>query len=249
MWGYLLITGEIRMVCHKNKDIDMTLQEAIQERHSIRTYRNEPLSEDVEKVLRESVEEYNRLGNLHIQLVTGETKAFSGLLSYGVFKGVCNYLVMAGPRSEDLDERIGYYGERLVLLAQMLGLNSCWVGLNYRKTDAFKLESNDKLICVIALGYGEGTPRQHKVRSLEELSNVSDLSPKWFRRGVEAAQLAPTAVNQQRFYFEYQGSQGTGKPVVAARRTFSVFGYTKVDLGIVKCHFEIAAGKENFVWA
>lgn len=226
----------------------MTLSEAIQQRHSCRSYRNEPLPEEVLAPLREKIGEYNEVGDLHIQLVTEEPKAFTGILSYGVFKGVRNYLVMAGRKAEDLDERVGYYGEQLVLMAETLGLSSCWVGLTYRKTPAFSLGHDEKLVCVIALGYGEGTPRQHKVKTVEELSNASDLSPKWFLKGVQAAQLAPTAVNQQKFYFEFAGLQGSGKPVVKVRRGFSMVGYTRVDLGIVKCHFEIGAGRENFIW-
>lgn len=226
----------------------MTLSEAIQQRHSCRTYRNEPLQEEVLAVLREKIGECNREGDLHIQLVTEEPKAFTGILSYGVFKGVRNYLVMAGRKAEDLDERVGYYGEQLVLLAETLGLSTCWVGLTYRRTTAFTLGSGEKLVCVIALGYGEGTTRQHRVKTVEELSNASDLSPKWFLKGVQAAQLAPTAVNQQKFFFEFAGMQGSGKPVVKARKGFSMVGYTRVDLGIAKCHFEIGAGKDNFIW-
>jgi hypothetical protein len=33
-------------------------------------------------------------------------------------------------KSDDLDEKVGYWGEQLVLLAQTLGLNTCWVGLS-----------------------------------------------------------------------------------------------------------------------
>ena len=47
------------------------------------------------------------------------------------------------------------------------------------------------------------------------------------------------------------GSQAKGGalPRVAARPTFSMIGYTRMDLGIVKYHFEIGAGAENFAWA
>lgn len=44
-------------------------------------------------------------------------------------------------KADNLDERIGYYGEQLVLLAQALGLNTCWAGLSYRKVNgAYKIE-------------------------------------------------------------------------------------------------------------
>ena len=99
----------------------------------MRRYLPKPISEDILDVLRARIAEANEEGHLHIQLVTGEPKAFSGLMSYGSFSGVENYLVMAGEKADDLDERVGYYGESLVLLAQTLGLNTCWAGLSYTK--------------------------------------------------------------------------------------------------------------------
>ena len=104
----------------------MTLLEAIKERHSVRKYTDEPIPEGTLAVLRNKVWEINKEAGLHIQLVTDEPKAFSGIMAYGSFSGVKNYFVMAGKKADDLDERIGYYGEQLVLLAQTLGLNTCW---------------------------------------------------------------------------------------------------------------------------
>lgn len=90
----------------------MTLAEAIEARHSVRKYIRKPLSADIIQTLQKEIGECNKLGHLNIQLITNEPKAFSGMMSYGVFTGVENYLVMAGTKSDDLDERIGYYGER-----------------------------------------------------------------------------------------------------------------------------------------
>lgn len=101
------------------------LLEALYTRHSVRRYLHQPLPEHLIEQLHIQIEECNRLGNLNIQLVTNETRAFSGVMAYGSFSGVENYLVMAGKPHATLDERIGYYGEKLVLLAQQLGLNTC----------------------------------------------------------------------------------------------------------------------------
>ena len=226
----------------------MTLLEAIEARHSVRKYIDKEIPDDVIAVLQDKIEEYNKVGNLSIQLVLNETKAFSGMLSYGKFSGVKNYLVMVGKKSKDLDERIGYYGEHLVLLAQTLGLNSCWVGLSYRKVpEAYNVDKDEKLACMIAIGYGETQGVGHKIKSVKEVSNASDITPSWFKKGVEAALLAPTAVNQQKFSFEYVGMHNNHHQI-RAKKGLSMIGYTQMDLGIVKCHFEIGAGKENFVW-
>ena len=229
----------------------MTLLEAIQARHSVRKYKDEPIPDDILAILRNKVWEVNKKAGLHVQLVTGEPKAFSGLICYGTFSSVTNYFVMAGKKGEDLDEKIGYYGEQLVLLAQTLGLNTCWAGVSYSKIPGtYELDDGEKIGCYIALGYGQTLGSGHKVKDVREISNASDLTPKWFRKGVDAALLAPTAVNQQKFFIEYLGHKDFSKhPLVSAKPTFSMIGYTKMDLGIVKYHFEIGAGKENFEWA
>ena len=229
----------------------MTIQEAIEARHSVRAYKGQPLAADVVEVLEEKIRELNEKGHLHMQLIRNETKAFQGKLAkYGKFRGVNDYIVMAGQKSDDLDERIGYYGEQLVLLAQTFGLNTCWVGLSYSKVPGtYVLEAGEVIEAYISIGYAETQGVSHKIKRVEQVSNANDLTPSWFRQGVEAALLAPTAVNQQKFFFEYIPARD-GKPVrVLAKRNFSLIGFTQMDLGIAKCHFEIGAGKENFEWA
>ena len=229
----------------------MTLEEAIKARHSVRAYKAQPLAEDIANVLEKEIEEQNRQGHLHIQLVKNEPKAFQGKLAkYGKFSNVTNYLVMAGQKAEDLDERIGYYGEHLVLLAQTLGLNTCWVGLSYSKIPGtYVLEEGEVIKAYIAIGYGETQGVGHKIKTVEKASNASDITPSWFRKGVEAALLAPTAVNQQKFFFEYVSARDSKSAQVIAKRSFSLIGYTQLDLGIAKYHFEVGAGKDNFEWA
>ncbi len=226
----------------------MTLIEAIQARHSVRKYKEMPLPEEIISTLQQKIQEVNAEGDLHIQLVTNEPKGFKSILNYGVFGGITNYFVVAGKKAVDLDERAGYYGEQLVLLSQQLGLNTCWAGLTYKKVEGtYSLADDEKIVCYIALGYGETQGSERKHRSISELSNASSATPEWFNRGVEMARLAPTAVNQQKFYVEYLG-ESNGKHIVDAQTRFSLAGYTKLDLGIVKLHFEIGAGKENFEW-
>ena len=229
----------------------MTLYEAIGARHSVRRYKEEPISPEVLSVLQDKVLEVNRLGGLHVQMVTEEPRAFSGLMAYGSFSGVRNYFVMAGKKADGLDERTGYYGEQLVLLAQTLGLNTCWAGLSYSKIPGtYELAADEKIVCYIALGYGLTQGAGHKVKEPADVSNAGNGTPDWFDRGVEASLLAPTAVNQQKFRLDYLGPESEGAlPGVSAKSLFSMVGYTKVDLGIVKYHFELGAGKENFEWA
>ena len=227
----------------------MTIQEAIEARHSVRAYKDQPLSEETVKVLEDEIVTLNNEGQLHIQLICNEPKAFQGTMAkYGKFRNANNYLVMAGKKADDLDERIGYYGEHLVLLAQTLGLNTCWVGLSYSKVPGtYELGKDEKIACYIAIGYGETQGVGHKIKTVEQVSNASDITPSWFKKGVEAALLAPTAVNQQKFSFEYVGMSNNHHQV-RAKKGFSMIGYTQMDLGIAKYHFEIGAGNVHFEW-
>lgn len=227
----------------------MTLQEAIVARHSVRRYQERPIEADIINRLNKEIDLCNQEGGLHIQLVLDEPKAFTGgMVKYGRFVGVRNYLAMVAPKGAD--EKVGYYGERIVLLAQTLGLNSCWVGLSVGKQpDRYAIADGEKPHCVVALGYGATQGVQHPMRPMEKFLGPQaarlqrDTMPDWFRRGMEASILAPTAVHQQKFEFELVDDH-----TVAARARFSMVGWAKLDLGIVKYNFEVAAGKENFNW-
>ena len=204
-------------------------------RHSVRQYEDKPIPAEILAELKQEIEACNRESGLHIQLVTDELKAFDCLMAhYGKFSGVKNYLALVGPKGADLDEKCGYHGERLVLKAQALGLNTCWVAMSYSKTPgAFQIGSGEKLTVVISLGYGKTQGVPHKSKPLSAVSNVGSDTPDWFKAGVEAALLAPTAMNQQKFTFTY----ADGKVSAKAGMGF----YAKIDLGIVKYHFELGS--------
>ncbi|MDE6637770.1 MAG: nitroreductase [Muribaculaceae bacterium] len=223
----------------------MTELEALRNRHSVRKYQDRPLDESTVKSLQEEISKLNREGDLNMQLVLNERKAFKGFLSYGKFSNVSNYVMIIGKKSESLEYRAGYYGEKLVLFAQSIGLNTCFVGLTYKKIDgAFEVGKDEKILLCISIGYGETDGNgSHKIKRPDQVSNVNADSPEWFRKGVEAALLAPTAVNQQKFYFEYIPDDKV-KPIKGS----SLVGYTKIDLGIAMYNFEIGAGRDNFHW-
>lgn len=220
----------------------MNLMEAMHARHSVRQYKDEALAPEILSELQAEIEACNSESGLHIQLVTNEPKAFDGFMAhYGKFSGVTNYIALVGPKSGSLEEKCGYYGERLVLKAQQLGLNTCWVAMTYSKIPgAFQVGNGEKLTVVIALGYGKTQGISHTVKSPEQVSNINEGTPDWFRAGVEAALLAPTAMNQQKFSLRYQDGNVTAKAGMGF--------YAKIDLGLVKYHFEIGAGKPGLVW-
>ena len=202
----------------------------------MRAYTDKKIEGEVLFALENKIAEINGESGLNVQLVLNEEKAFGGRMAhYGKFSGVKNYIAMVGKKGADLSEKVGYYGQKLVLFAQTLGLNTCWVALTYKKVKtAYKIEEGEKLALVIAIGYGATQGVPHKSKSINAVSNAGEDSPEWFVNGVKAALLAPTATNQQKFFFTLKYGEVTAKPGLGF--------YAKVDLGIVKYHFELGSG-------
>lgn len=221
----------------------MDLLKALSERHSVRSYTDRPITGSTLTELHRLIDRANVDSGLHIQLVLDEPQAFdSRMAHYGSFRGVRNYIALIGRNEKDLEEKCGYYGERIVIGAQALGLNTCWVALTYKKIpDAYTISEGEKLLMVIAIGYGEKPGAEHRSKSYEKVTKRAEDAPAWFKNGVSGALLAPTALNQQKFSFELSGD----KVIAKAKRG----PYTKTDLGIVKYHFELASGKGPDIWA
>lgn len=216
----------------------MEILEIMQQRHSVRQYTDRAIEPEKRAVLDALTQEINRKAGLSVQIIYDDPKCFDSFMAhYGKFAGVRNYIALVGKKAPGLDETLGYYGEELVLKAQELGLNTCWVALTHGKSKA-AVGRGEKEACLIALGYGVTQGVEHKSRPMQELCTCGEPMPEWFRCGMNAAMLAPTAMNQQKFRFELL-PDGTVKAACG-----SGF-YTKLDLGIVKYHFEAVTGKKT----
>lgn len=216
----------------------MEILEIMQQRHSVRQYTDRAIEPEKRAVLDALTQEINRKAGLSVQIIYDDPKCFDSFMAhYGKFAGVRNYIALVGKKAPGLDETLGFYGEELVLKAQELGLNTCWVALTHGKSKA-AVGRGEKEVCLIALGYGVTQGVEHKSRPMQELCTCGEPMPEWFRCGMNAAMLAPTAMNQQKFRFELL-PDGTVKAACG-----SGF-YTKLDLGIVKYHFEAVTGKKT----
>lgn len=214
----------------------MTIREAIDARHSVRAYTKRPIDGGILKALEEEIKACNAESGLNIRLRLNDPSAIKGLWAYGSFENADNYIVLAGADTDDLFRLSGYFGERIVLFAETLGLSTCWIAGSYKKGRVKKLlDDGETLAAIISIGYAARPGKPHKSKSFEQVTEIEGTAPDWFVSGVEAALLAPTAINQQRFRFCWKDAKATVRPLSGP--------YSMIDLGIVQYHFEIGAGQ------
>ncbi|MCD7867087.1 MAG: nitroreductase [Clostridiales bacterium] len=221
----------------------MTLQEAMSVRHKVSKYKDKPLSADVVRQLNDRIKAQNQKYGLNMKLVTESKDAMPGIIAALMSKGVKNYIVLAGPDTTGIDEKLGYSSADLMLYAQTLGLNTWWIGGMFSRKNAKKnvnAGENTKIIGIVVVGYGENQGVPHKSKSASDISSYDGTAPKWFNEGVKAALLAPTAMNKQAFSIRGKGNK--------VSMTCDNGSYSGADLGIGKYHFELGAGKNNFEW-
>ena len=212
-----------------------TVIEAIKNRHAVRNYEDKKIDPKKAKLLKAELTELNEMGNLHLQFIEDAGNTFNKLLNKAMgLESAPSVIACVGQDDDTLDERVGYYGEQFVLYAQSIGLNTCWAGTFNRKNIAADIGSEEKLVIVIAIGYGANQGKQHKSKTPDQVTAGKTDRPYWFNYGVEMALLAPTAVNQQKFEISYENGEAS------IRDKGGIL--SKVDLGIVKYHFE--AGSE-----
>ncbi len=211
----------------------MDMLDLMRVRHSVRQYKNQPIEPAKRDKINSFIKDINEESKLSIQAIYDEPKCFDSFMAhYGKFQNVKNYIAIVGTKNDQ--EKAGYYGEKLVLKCQELGLNTCWVAMTHGKSKA-EIKRGQKLLIIIALGYGETQGVMHKSKSISELSRADEVT-EWFENGMEAVKLAPTAVNQQKFLFELKNGTVTAKNLGGF--------YSQIDLGIAKYHFEAVTGHE-----
>ncbi len=221
------------------------MRDAILKRISRRTFTGVPFSETEKNDILALIKQANEASGLSIEYVEDGSAAFSSVKkSYGMFKNVRSLLLMKGPKNDaDLWEKVGYYGEGIILDLTDKGFGSCWVGGTFDKAQ-FKAQENEEITCVIVIGkVNNVTIKEKMMRSAiskkrkpieERLISTADI-PKWMEMGMEAVRLAPSAINSQKPTFHYDGQSLTADVA-------NDYAMDLIDLGIAKKHFEEAAG-------
>ncbi len=218
----------------------MDLKEAMQKRHMVRKYIDKSLPDDLINRINERISMNNEKHKLSMKLMINNNKGVNSIMKLIMAKGVNNFIILAGDNSENLDERLGYSGADIMLYAQTLGLNTWWVGGTFNRSVSQYVE-NKKVTGIIAIGYGESQGKPHKSKMVEDVSKYyGTVIPSWFISGVDGALLAPTALNKQDFMIIGDGNK------VKIECDNGIF--TGSNVGLIKYHFELGAGKENFEW-
>lgn len=239
-----------------NEGTIMSAIDTIRARHSVREYLGKPISGVQLAGLRHAIIEAEQKSGLDIQLVTDNPEVFQVVARFGLVRGATASIVFCADE-KDADEAIGYWGQRIVLTAQELGLNTCWCALCSRKKSKAVLRGDKKVRLVVAVGYGKVPGKARKTKPLGELCTVEGGSmasgagegagaralPSWFATAMEAAQLAPTAMNAQNFHITLRADGKT----VAVRAT-KEGAWSAIDLGIVRRNFEEAANETGADW-
>ncbi len=227
----------------------MNLKEAIEQRKSRRTFSSQKLEKEVIESIQIEIDGVNQKSGLTFSFIEDGSKSFNGFKSYGMFKNVRSLIVLKGnPNQPHFYEKIGYFGEQLMLELVRKHLGVCWVGGTYQKNEEWK-DTDEEIVCVFPVGYTKDKldfkekiiqKQLHmKRKTLEQLCTY-DKAKTWFIEAMKAVQKAPSAVNRQPFYFTLKND------VVSVKMT-QENKPAEIDLGIAKYHFEVIS-QRVFPW-
>ena len=232
----------------------MFYREAIMRRRSRRSFTSQLPDISHVQMIREIIDDINEENHLSIQMIIDEPAGFSSLTdSYGMFKGVRNYIALVGPKDDkDLHEKLGYFGEQILLTLEILGYGTCWVGGTFdRKKCKCEVGENEVFQCAIVFGNVKRNPSLKekavdkalhsvvKKPKLQDLFYSEETPPNWFIEGMRMVERAPSALNKMPVKFFYKGDSVMAK--VKNPKTINYY-----DLGIAKFHFQ--AGVEEGKW-
>jgi hypothetical protein len=230
---------------------------AIGERRSRRQFAQRPVNQEVLKRLDTVCKEFKPFTGVKAVLMNkAADMIFKGVFAnYGKVKNAPALIAFVGNKDDpNVNEKIGYLGEGIVLEATALSLGTCWVGAAFRPEVAASfagIKENEKVFAVTPIGYVfrkwsleekimTAFGRTHRRKPLSDL--ITGLEnhewPLWVKTALEAARLAPSAVNRQpwRFHIEPHCI------IISVDNLDDTFNIPKrLDCGIAMLHIEVAS--------
>lgn len=230
---------------------------AIARRRSRRLFDSKPVDPDLLARLNTVCKEFRPFTEARAVLVTqSPDMVFKGAIGhYGKIKGASAFIAFIGNTNDpNIQEKVGYLGEGTVLEATAMDLGTCWVGAFFRPDIAASLaviKKNERVFAVTPVGYVmekwsleekimTGFGWTHKRKSLAELvTGMENIQlPMWINTALEAARVAPSAVNRQPWRFQVEPHSITIS-VDDLKDTFNI--PKRLDCGIAMLHIEVAS--------
>jgi nitroreductase len=183
-------------------------------------------------------------------------EVFKGAIGhYGKIKDAPAFIAFIGRMdSPYVQERVGYLGEGIILESTALNLATCWVAGLFRPEVAGRFagaNEGERVLAVTPVGHPQeewsleekimsGFGRNHRRKPLAKLVTGPEESkwPAWIKQALDAARLAPSAVNRQPWRFHVEPEQITIS-VDSLKETFHIS--KRLDCGIAMLHLETAA--------
>ena len=215
----------------------MAENQMIRKRKSIRKYDSTPLDAGALEKIRAQIESLKPLyPEIRCSIeITDKTKGLFNVKAP-------HYLIFGSEEKEGSLENIGFIGQQLDLFLSESGIGACWLGASKPGE-----KESSALPFVICMSFGKPAEPLHRTLSEFKRKPLSEISEGSDKR-LEAARLAPSAVNAQNWFF----NADNGKIHCYRKKSNSLLGfiYNKlhaIDMGIALCH--IAEESENFRYA
>lgn len=236
---------------------------AIFQRHSRRQFDGRKLPQELFNTLSHFAQELGTQlsGARAVVVAENPDKVFKGAVgSYGKIKGAPAYVAFIGDMNDPhVNEKVGYLGEYFVLEATAQGLGTCWIGGFFKPEVVqaqIRVENGEQVLAVSPLGFAakeytfeeklmSGLAKSHKRKTLDSLLLTQQKEPlaNWISSALEAARIAPSAVNRQPWRFSIE-KNSVKISMDNHRNSFHIS--KRLDCGIAMAHLEIAA-KHNGV--
>jgi len=232
---------------------------AVDSRRSRRRFDGKPLKKKHLERLRTVCENFRPFDSARAVLVTESPEhIFKGAIGpYGKIRGASAFIGFVGDMdSPIMQEQVGYMGEGIVLEAEALRLNTCWVSGTFRKETTAELlgiDEDETVLAVTPVGYassrlsfeeklltGFGFTHRRKPLSDMVIGLEQPEWPLWIRAALESARLAPSAINRQPWRFRVEKDSITVANDSCKVKRESVQS-KRLDCGIAMLHIELAA--------
>ncbi len=249
----------------------MNIKQVISVRKSIRTYENEPLSQELRTKLKHYIESVNGPFDIKMRFVivgSDDVGSRSKLGTYGVISGAKTFICAVTEPAYRYEENLGYAFEKIILYATSLGLGTCWLGGTFNKSEfsrAVGLEEEEIMPIVSPVGYAK--EKRSLIDSIMAKGagskNRKDWSELFFDKtfdtplrkekagtcidALEMVRLAPSASNKQ----PWRIVKDENVLHFFLKRTIgykNIVGYDiqRLDIGIAMCHLELTMNELGY---